>query len=140
MKWKQKQFDRGVQRSKCQNWLSKEQDIVEMYDKSNAKNFWHQIGSLVVGQDRKNAISLEVVKQDGSVSEDKKEVLNTWVSHFETVDEASFEGQEVLKPINCMVPGDELNDFMDKYIQWSDISCVIRKAKLGNTCGYDELL
>ena len=147
MKCKQRDFDRAVQKAKRKYWYDRQQDIVNMFDKSNSKDFWKHIGTLGVGKDRKVNIPFEIVKDDGTVTKNKDEVLSHWADHYRNLlnpdvsvdSNVNVNEQHVPKSPNNVLASDELYQFMDCPITWGEISEAIRKAKLGKATGYDEL-
>ena len=51
--------------------------------KSDPNEFWKKIGKVGVGTDRSKNIPMEVKLDNGSVSNDVNDVLNSWKEEFE---------------------------------------------------------
>jgi hypothetical protein len=145
MKGKQRIFDRAVQRAKRVHWKCKQIELVKLYDMSNSKHFWKCIGNLGVGQNRRKAIPMEVLGKDGSLIQDTKMVLDTWANHFQellnpdTRESIPKDNLDFHRPEHMTAPEEDLAVFMNKNIEWTEISEAIRKAKIGKASGYDEL-
>ena len=56
-----------VQRAKRKHWFSMQTDLVNEYNLHDV-TFWKAIGQIGVGQNRKRPIPMEVVLDDGSMS------------------------------------------------------------------------
>ena len=69
-----KQFDRAVQAAKRQHWHHQQKEL--MYNTSAPKHFWKQMKRFGITGEKHNAIPLEVVMEDGSISSDVRSVLD----------------------------------------------------------------
>ena len=79
---KRKLFDRAVQQRKRAYWREVQDDLLSSC-KSDPNEFWKKIGKVGVGTDRSKNIPMEVKLDNGSVSNDVNDVLNSWKEEFE---------------------------------------------------------
>ncbi|VDH98527.1 Hypothetical predicted protein [Mytilus galloprovincialis] len=52
---------------------------------SNCQQFWKEIGKISVGEERRKRIPMEVVREDGTTSNDMTDILQVWQDSFQTL-------------------------------------------------------
>ena len=77
-----KHFNRECQRAKRLYLRSKQNDLESLVTQNNHSTFWKEIGKIGIGKERRKNIPMEVITRDGSVSDEKSVVLDTWRNSF----------------------------------------------------------
>lgn len=80
-----KTFDRAVQRTKRFYQYSLQREVLTE-GVTNDTNFWKSIGKLDINQERKMKIPMEVLTDEGTVSNEVNIVLEKWKSCFSNLD------------------------------------------------------
>ena len=68
---KRKAFDKKVQYFKRQHWKISQSELIDSCN-TDIEEFWNKIGRFGMGFERKQNIPMEMMKYDGSVSNDIK--------------------------------------------------------------------
>ena len=79
---KQKQFNKAFRQAKRQHENNSLKNLANLADKASndPSEMWKRLKAL---SDRKSSsVLLEIIREDGSISSDKKEVLEKWCSDF----------------------------------------------------------
>ena len=79
---KQKQFNKAFRQAKRQHENNSLKNLADLADKASndPSEMWKRLKAL---SDRKSSsVLLEIIREDGSISSDKKEVLEKWCSDF----------------------------------------------------------
>ncbi len=145
MKDRQKTLDREVQKAK-RGWWKKQQDELLAMQSHNPQDFWKEIGKLGVATDRNKKIPWEIVNENGSVSHDPREVLQTWSGDFAVLynpgsdnmdnvqdDSANVDLNENLYHQNLVETG------VNNPIAMQEIVSALMRAKNGKAQGFDEI-
>ena len=132
-------FDREVQKSKRVYWVSFQTNLASQCEE-NQVEFWKSIGKIGVAQSKNKAIPLEVVCDDGSISDNIDTVLSKWKNDFSSLfcnRNNSFQYQTWLGNSNV---GNNLNcESLNENITLSEVWKAITKAKCGKACGNDSI-
>ncbi|CAG2223805.1 unnamed protein product [Mytilus edulis] len=99
---RRKCFDKEVQKCKRIYW-KKQQDNIENLLTSNSQQFWKEIGKIGVGQERRKRIPMEVVREDGTTSNDMTDILQVWQDSFQTLLNSS--GHQSVNVAKLLKPG-----------------------------------
>lgn len=130
-----KAFDHEVQKAKRLHWYSLQREVLTEAV-SNDPNFWKTIGRLGINQEKRKKIPMEVLTDDGTVSNDVNVVLEKWKSSFSTL----FQGRQVSDPntftYNDNRPNDDVLPFNDN-ISLFEIKKAVDKARVGKAVGPD---
>lgn len=140
-----KEFDRNVQKAKRNYWFQ-QQNFLENLECNDQKSLWKEIGKIGVGVERKKAIPMEVVTEDGSVSADINVVLYKWKNVFCDLLNANgvssvkssvklCENNPLPVPENGMYDVDSFN----REISFDEIVSALKSAKCGKAVGCDEI-
>ena len=71
-----KTFDKLNRKCKRRYQLQQQQNLEEKMNNINQRDFWKSIEKIGISNDRKRAIPLAVVDNNGSVTNDKMDILN----------------------------------------------------------------
>ena len=55
-------------------------DLIESCENDN--EFWKKIGRLGIGFERRKPIPLEIIREDGSLSNDLEDIMHKWKTYF----------------------------------------------------------
>ncbi|MES9881007.1 MAG: reverse transcriptase family protein [Sedimenticola sp.] len=77
-----KEFDKMNRKAKRAYQLSEQTRIGDLGDSTDSRSFWKEIGKIGIQNDRKRDIPMEVIDQDGNVSNDVDVVLSRWKSDY----------------------------------------------------------
>ncbi len=77
-----KHFDRLVQKAKRAHWHNTQLDMLSNQSK-NQKQFWKDFGKIGIGNERQNCIPMEVIDQNGNISNNTDTVLDQMADFFQ---------------------------------------------------------
>lgn len=132
-----KLFDREVQRSKRLYWYKFQCSILEEVNE-DPNLFWKSIGKIGVGSSKNNRIPMQVVRDDGSISDDVEVVLNKWKHDFSSLlnanitDSTENESMPVLE-------NTRYDPVLNGHITLFEVKKAIDSAKRGKACGIDSV-
>jgi hypothetical protein len=124
---------------------------IEKLQTNNPKEFWEKISKL--GPRRKNVIPMEILNADGTINSNSDMVLLQWKNDFENLykitDTENFDTDfyeraqynleikenHMLDPLYVSLSDANINE----NIILSEVEKVVNKAKLGKSCGMDEI-
>ena len=136
MKLKQNALDRAIQKAKRSFWRKKQDDLIELYNRPNSKDFWKYIGNLGIAQERKKQIPFEIVMSDGSISRDKQSVFEKWTTyykdllHIDISEESQPDAETLVKPLHSNEPDNEFLTFLDSEITLQELNFCLYKMKI----------
>ena len=140
MKQIQRSFNREVQKCKRNHWYNQQLDLMNICQE-NQPEFWKKIGKIGIGKDRKRDIPLEVIQDDGSVSNDVDSVKLKWLNAFKALlnpsTPADPENDEDIPKYPA--PLNETGDGLNKDIVIEEVAQVLKNAKRGKAIGIDGL-
>lgn len=79
-----KGFDREVQKCKRAYWVALQNELLTECE-NNGQEFWKTIGKIGVGHTKKKGIPMEVICDDGSISNNLHTVLSKWKVDFSSL-------------------------------------------------------
>ena len=131
-----KRFDRSVQKCKRQYWHKIQSDLLESCNKTPTE-FWKTIGKIGVGNARNNKIPMEIVQQDGSVSNSFNQILDKWKSTFEKLYTSEKEEQSY----NMTEPPSASDDqsALSNGIDILEVEKAVKSLNKNKATGHDEL-
>ena len=134
-----KHFNRECQRAKRLYLRSKQNDLESLVTLNNHSTFWKEIGKIGIGKERRKNISMEVITRDGSVSDEKSVVLDTWRNSFCKLLNAASSTE--LREINSdsTINRNENDGYLDGEISLNEIQLALRKMKNNKAEGLDEI-
>ena len=137
MKDTQRMFDRSVQSAKRHHWRSQQENIQEL-ESNDPKAFWRQVNQLGVGNERQPNIPWEILRQDGSPSTEKQDVMETWRREFSSL----FHTDQPNAPTPQRTIESEhvnMDATLNQPISEAEIVKVLQAAKTRKAYGYDGL-
>ncbi|CAG2203532.1 unnamed protein product [Mytilus edulis] len=133
---KRKEFDKLVQQSKRQYWHSCQEELVNL-NKSDPRQFWRKIGNIGIGNDRQSKIPNEVLRSDGSVTNNIDDVLQKWKDSFHSLLNSDPDNNNNFGVENLIVKNDIVCNDLDDYISFDEVYKVAMAAKNGKSPGVD---
>ncbi|CAG2219168.1 unnamed protein product [Mytilus edulis] len=133
---KRKEFDKLVQQSKRQYWHSCQEELVNL-NKSDPRQFWRKIGNIGIGNDRQSKIPNEVLRSDGSVTNNIDDVLQKWKDSFHGLLNSDPDNNNNFGVENLIVKNDIVCNDLDDYISFDEVYKVAMAAKNGKSPGVD---
>ncbi len=131
-----KHFDRLVQRAKRMYWFKCQVDLLETVD-NNPNEFWKSIGKVGIVQDKRKCIPMEVVLDDGTVSNNLQTVMNKWKHDFSSLLNVNHSDQFGVHPdINAHANVDPI---LSDDISLLEVRQAVTRAKRGKACGPDGI-
>ncbi|CAG2222202.1 unnamed protein product [Mytilus edulis] len=132
---RRKCFDKEVQKCKRIYW-KKQQDNIENLLTSNSQQFWKEIGKIGVGQERRKRIPMEVVREDGTTSNDMTDILQVWQDSFQTLLNPTGNNSisETQNEIN-----ESDGSYLNEHISLEELIRAIRSLKNNKASGIDEI-
>lgn len=134
-----KHFDRLVQKAKRAHWHNTQLDMLSNQSK-NQKQFWKDFGKIGIGNERQNCIPMEVIDQNGTISNNTDTVLDKWRTSFSDLYNPTFTPDV---DANVRIPYNML-DFIESHpcnfndpLSLSEVRSAIMKAKSGKASGLD---
>ena len=131
-----KHFDREVQRSKRVYWYNLQSQLIEECNNSN-DNFWRTIGRVGVGHSQNRRIPMEVLLENGSISNDTQSVLEKWKRDFTSLlnvqhctESASNNGNLHQNP--CQT---DIDPMFNAHISVMEVKKAVDSAKRGKLVG-----
>ena len=133
---KRKEFDKLAQQSKRQYWHSCQEELVNL-NKSDPRQFWRKIGNIGIGNDRQSKIPNEVLRSDGSVTNNMDDVLQKWKDSFHGLLNSDPDNNKNFGVENLIVKNDIVCNDLDDYISFDEVYKVAMAAKNGKSPGVD---
>ena len=101
--------------------------------------FWKSIGKIGVNNARRNTVPIEIITQDGSISNDTEEVLQKLKADFSDLLNCNFSNTGVeMDPDERPVPDRNRTVFDDNF-SILEIKYPVGNAKRGKSCGFDQI-
>ena len=133
-----KTFDRKVQRCKRLHWFSLQSEL-EQECNIDYSRFWKSIGKIGVNNAKRNTVPIEIITQDGPISNDIDEVLQKWKADFSDLLNCNFSNTGVeIGPDERPVPDRNRTVFDDNF-SILEIKKAVGNAKRGKSCGFDQI-
>ena len=136
---KRKLFDRSVQKAKRQYWRQLQNELIDSCEDVDI-DFWKKMGRLGIEFERKRNIPFKIVKKDGSLSNNLKDILDKWKKYFSDLlnqqDAESVDNNEIRIQSNIADSENYINNCISLY----EVRQAARKLKKGKSTGYDEIL
>ena len=125
---KRKNFDKIVQKEKRTFWRQKQNEIENLVD-TNSKDFWKSIGRVDVGEERKKRRPMEIITEDGLISQNIPLVLKKWRDSFcELLNPVDTDISEIEQPVNVSVNGDN-GAVLNTEISVGEVKGVVKAMK-----------
>ncbi|CAG2186873.1 unnamed protein product [Mytilus edulis] len=133
---KRKEFDKLAQQSKRQYWHICQEELVNL-NKNDPRQFWRKIGNIGIGNDRQSKIPNEVLRSDGSVTNNMDDVLQKWKDSFHGLLNSDPDNNKNFGVENLIVKNDIFCNDLDDYISFDEVYKVAMAAKNGKSPGVD---
>ena len=127
-----------VQKAKRQYWRQLQNELIDSCENDDI-DFWKKMGRLGIGFERKRNIPFEIVKEDGSLNNNLKDILDKWKKYFSDLlkqqDAESVDNHEIRTQSNIADNENYTNNCISSYA----VRQAARKLKKGKSTGYDEI-
>jgi len=127
-----RRFDREVQRCKRFYWFKTQNELLSNLEENNDQ-FWKSIGKLGIVSDRNKGIPMQVVLENGTVSDNVKTVLAKWQKDFCLL----LNTDTVVNNASIGNTQTNNNHDLDKDINILEIVKAVETAKRGKAAGID---
>ena len=126
-------------RKKKEHSGDKKQNEIENLVDTNSKDFWKYIGRVGVGEERKKSIPMEIITEDGLISQNIPLVLKKWRDSFcELLNPVDTDISEIEQPVNVSVNGDN-GAVLNAEISVGEIKGAVKATKNNKAYGEDGL-
>jgi hypothetical protein len=130
-----KLFSKCVQRSKRQHWKRCQIELMEAVD-SCPQSIWKKIGKIGVGAERHKSIPMQVVLENGDVSNDRSIVLDKWKRDFSTLLNPDC---HMTGATTTDIPSTAADPVLDAPLTYTEFMYAIASAKAGKATGHDQI-
>ena len=121
-----------MQRCKRFYWYKTQTELLTTLE-DNHDQFWKRIGKIGIASERNNSIPMQVVLEDGSVSDDVKTVLLKWQNEFSALLNAGGDVNNTGTDNTRNITDNNL----DKCIDILEVKKAVEHAKRGKAAGID---
>lgn len=135
---KRKIFDTAVQKAK-RKFLKDKQVELENLVNANQNGFWKRIGKIGIGQERKKDIPMEIVLEDGKVSNNVNTVLEKWQSAFQDLLNPIQDDNDPSQVDSLSVSNEDMELDMNASISRDEVVKAMHAMKNNKSSGIDEL-
>ncbi len=78
---KTKTLDKAVHKAKRSHWQRRQEEILTL-QQENSKEFWKNDVNIGMGSEQHSKVQWQVIMTDGSISKDKRVVLDQWGTKY----------------------------------------------------------
>ena len=130
-------FDRNVQKEKRTHWIKEQENLIGLYKKP--KEFWKKMNSLGNVKKNQKEIPMEIITNDGSVTNDEHAVLERWANDFAGLYNRPDLADNIdnIRSENNISVSD--STMLNTTISKSEVQESIMNAKRGKATGIDEI-
>ena len=128
-----KNFEKQVQKCKRAHWYKLQCDLLTDLE-GDQKEFWKKIGKVGIVSDRKKSIPMQVVLDDGSITNDVKIVLVKWQKEFSNLLNVE---NNIHMNVSNNASAPNVNNDLDAGISITEIVKAVENAKRGKAAGID---
>ena len=143
-----KVFNRILRKSKRRFQLNEQNKLHDyLNDYENPREFWKAIGKIGLSNERKQNIPFEVITNDGTVSNDKADVLEKWQTDYErlfNLNAGNFDDVHLEYVKRCL--DNENNSFpkldcepLNSPITYQEVKQAVYHARLKKSTGIDNI-
>ncbi len=130
-------FDRQVQKSKRLHWYKIQSDILDTVHQNDQTEFWKSFGKIGISQTKVRSIPMEVLLDNGTLSNNVKDVLRKWEHDFSNL--LNVSSTEIHDSVSNVTDFTSHDAELDKYISIFEVKKAIDNAKKGKAFGVDHI-